>query len=539
MTLQSKPVHRRGEWGKKFADLMRQERQERKLALQDYPKWGKYQEDVEHARQVPDLAYLLRLIIWYRHKNVALPSGPRLRAILICWALARLERWPESKTFREDLVLDYEELTKPERDAYRDVKEAFKKEVERLFPAVWEQRGGPEAREYFQNILAPAYEKFIGGDYEDVITEELLQADKDLQHSLPTLDRFPKDFQPLVVIVGGYYGKIDREPEHLSDLFRQAQSFSNLYYLLRLGLPKETEIVTDRLLLDLHDENERADFLGNKHVLVIGSPLVNIVSRHLVLNKKLVFNFVFGKKTYQLGKNFYDHTIARRNDEWTKRSEFDEGESIALLRKLIDARSDEFEKISKTSGLSLDDKAFIQHIVLDIRSSLGDPDANHELVTEQFRPSNLFSPFNNLLLNSSADSFHEHGLISVGENIWSMMQSGEKPKHALVLVSGVNELSTSIALRALSERDTFVEHPLGGILEIKQGTGSGPKRITGGTPKWLTRGYVTADLLAKIDEVLERFTDRPSAYELFDTKEELEQYRGMVTQYFDSTAALE
>ena len=207
---------------------------------------------------------------------------------------------------------------------------------------------------------------------------------------------------------------------------------------------------------------------------------------------------------------------------------------MVLLRKLIDARSDEFEKISRTSGLSADDEAFIQQIALDIRHSLGDPDANHESVTEQFQPSNLFSPFRNLLLNSLADSFHEHGLISVGENIWSTMQSDGKPKHALVLVSGVNELSTSIALRALSEKDTFVDRPLGGLLEIKQGTGSGPRRITGGTPKWLTRAYGTAELLTKIDDVLARFPDRPSAYELFDTKEELEQYRDMVTQYSES-----
>lgn len=301
MTRQSKPIPRPGEWGRKFAALMRQDRKERNLALHEYPKGGKYQEGVELARQVPDLAYLLRLIIWYRHKGIALPSGPRLRAILICWTLARLERWPKSKTFREDLVLDYNELQKPVREDSEDIKEAFEKEIERLFPAVWEQQGGPEAQEYFRNTLASLYEKLAAESYIEIRDEEPPQL---APPSLPTLDRFPEDFQPLVIIVGGFFGKICREPEHLSDLFRQAQSFSNLFYLPRLGLPENTEIVTDRLLLDLHSEEERAEFLGDKHVLVIGSPLVNIVSRYLVLNKKLVFNFVFGKKTYQLGKNF-------------------------------------------------------------------------------------------------------------------------------------------------------------------------------------------------------------------------------------------
>jgi hypothetical protein len=505
-----------GDWRRELAVLMREERKLRELQLSDYPKFGGYQDDVENARQVPDLGYLLRLMIWYRQKGIAIPSRSRLRAILICWALARLEAVPEGDTFREHLITDYAEITKPSTKSPA-AKDAFKKTVAEVFTALWPERGGPEAQEYIREMIGPIYKEIIGH-------KPLLLEQEPLDQRLPTLDRFPEAFQPLVVIVGGYFGKIGRDPDHISDLFRQSQNVSNLHYLLRLNLPPETEIVSDRLLLELHDDPERADeLLGSKHVLVIGSPLVNVVSRHLVLNKKLIFNFVFNKQAYLLGKNFYDDMIKSRL--------FENLASVVLLRKLMDARTEEFEEISsRASEPSSLDKARIEKIVLSIRQRIGAPEANHDSVTDLFRPSNIFSPFSSLLLHAGADTNHQHGVISLGENIWSKISHGT-PKHALVFVGGTHELSTAIALRDLSAKEALVDYPLGGILETISGNAPGPKRVTGVGSKWITEKYQAHNLLNKIDRVLETFADVPSANTLFDTQTELEDYRDMVAKY--------
>lgn len=513
--------HHSGKWRQEFAKAMREEREQRGLTRPEYPQYGRYQEDIEKERRSADLSYLLRLIMWFRDTDNPLPSPRRLRALLILWALARLEAVPEGFEFRKEVARDYDEtrfksLVRPEKDSPERVKEKYKKDIDAIFNDHWPKRG-PAAQEYFQETLNDVYE--------ELKTEPVLPYDPSTGH-LPTLEYFPEAFKPLVVIVGGSAGLKPSEPEHISELFRQPQSMLAMHYFPRLGLDTETEIVSDRLLLELQDDPERAEaLLGRVNLLVVGSPLVNAFSRHLVLNKKLIFNFVFNQETYLLGRDFYDDMI---------RMGLFEGSPVLLFRRLMDAEPAAMDAESaRFTDISDEDKQLIKEKVLGIRALMSAHDMKYEDMTELFRPDRIFSPLKQLLIHGSRDSRHEYAVISLGENIWANMLREKKdvPRRALILVSGTHELSTSLAVRALSSKETLRGHPLGGVLDITKGRAVGPKYVTGSRYDWRTLAYDAREVLDKTEEVLQSFDKRPSAFALFEKKEELEMYREVVRQY--------
>ncbi|HEY0101337.1 MAG TPA: hypothetical protein VGB76_20605 [Pyrinomonadaceae bacterium] len=523
-------------WRRDLAYLMQQERELSGLKTrEEYPKHGDYQKQVETQLKPPDLSYLLRLMMWLNYKQKPLPSRRRLRKLLILWCLMRVESIIENEErFHKEVVTDYEIIPPKPEGTDKKANEEYKKEIDRIFQQKW-KKSALEVQEYFEEMLYPVYQELEG-------QRERIQVTPD---RLPTLESFPEAFEPLVVVVGGYGGLVCREPEHISELFRQSQSFVNLHYLLGLNLSPDTEIVSDRLLLELNNDRERAtELLGNKHVLVIGSPLVNAFSRHLILKKKLIFNFVLRKETYRLGQDLYrdmlegdaDHNLLGEGfyDSMIKTKLLETPPALSMFYRLMNKPPEEVDLRSPDyNGVEMAHRRQIEDMVFRIRELVGDSEATNEKVTNMFRPKEMFSPLDRTLHDADGNSNQEFAVISLAENYWAnlLRKKEEPPKFASIVVAGVNELSTTVAVRALSKKSDLRERPLGGLLDIRKPPAPGLKRITGAGDKWLTLPYEAQDVLRKVDLALESFERRPSAFNLFDDQRELGLYREIVKRH--------
>ena len=263
----------RKKWIASFARLLREERQLARVNIEDCPKSGNYQEECETTKRVPDLKYLIRLLMWFEYKREHQITPERLRQLLILWALAKIESYLKNKNFQKEV----------ERDTYEEASSSLK------FADVWTKYGS-KVFSHLENTLIPIYEGLTEST-ERVSPEPPIG-------KLPTLEMFPDAFDPLTVVVGGRTGPPTREPERLSELFRRGQGLIDLSYLLRLGLKRNVRIIPDETLIDM-PINQRTQELGRSHLLVIGSPLVNSLSRYIALKKKLIFNCVYGNDTYR------------------------------------------------------------------------------------------------------------------------------------------------------------------------------------------------------------------------------------------------
>lgn len=505
-----------------LARFLREEREREPALLREDCPDKEYQKqlETEYKRRSLDFRYLLRLMMRFRQFEKPLPSPHRLRRLLILLILARIEAVIGHKRFREETASDYARIHLSEGD------EDYTKKVNEEFEKAW-AKYGEEVQKYFQDVLFRAFEE---------LTEEPAPPPPDPQPArrLPTLDSFPEQFRPLVVIVGGYYGKIRREPEHVYDLFKQSQSLVNLHYLLRLKLHPDTEVISEQLFLELKNRERASELLGNRHLLVVGGPLVNAVSRSLVLKKELIFNFAYRQDTYRWEK-VYDLFID---------SGLFNPSSVKALYRMLETPQDQIDVTSPrftSTGVKRDDLEKIKEIVYDIRYRLmRNMRANNDDITEQFRPKELFSPLEPGLFSCDVDTGHERALISLGENPWARLLREDDPKHpkyALIAVAGTNFLSTALAIKALGSREDFLDRPLGGLLEIIESNSDGIRHVTESWYEWLTQPYQVKDVLTKVDAALESFAERPDAFTLFNSEAELENYRKVVQEYSESRDA--
>jgi len=525
-------------WGWRFelAEFLTNER-ENEAGLSRAQSIGseiyKQQIESETTPRPPDLAFLIRLLmLFHRVKGHNLPR-PRLRRLFILWILARLEyifHDTESKKELEGLKKELHEDFRSKPD------DPFTAEAtnNQIFDYYW-RTSGAEVRQRLHEALAPLS---VESPLEGETTPPVI-------NHLPTLAQFPEAFSPLLVVVGGYIGGRNRKPEHAAELFTRPQSFINLQYLLRLKLSEDTEIVSDRLLLDLKKDKERAEWLGRKHVLVIGSPTVNLFSRHLIRNKKLIFNFVFENSTYQLGTDFYDETI-KKSDHVDITDLLDSSSAVKIFYRMmqkkgeIDINSPEFD----LGRISVEDKNKIKSKVSEIRELAGMTEAGDEAdsddIIEKFVPTQYFSPLDLRLSHCADGQLEESAVISLGENIWSDLlpkEDRENRRYAILAVCGQNRFSTALALKALSHEykdyeGGYTHRPLGGVLKIRRSELKGPKQVTDSEWHWLGKTYEAQKVLTMIDGARELFEKDPSVFfPLFKSWPEVEAYKEMVAQY--------
>lgn len=220
---------------------------------------------------------------------------------------------------------------------------------------------------------------------------------------------FPGGFTPLTIIVGD---KREDEPKNAGDLFAFSSSTVDDRWLLRLGLERETEKISDKVLMTADDEWLRKRF-GSTHILAIGSPASNLFTREL--NECFLFRFAISVET---------------KHKWN--------ETRRILKGLrTPAALSRFKEESRA----------------DLRQTM-------RLFKQ---PGFLAFNFRNLKLGIDPAENRDFAVVSLGCNPFA---AKDAPYFA-ILAAGVHHPGTAHAVKMLGEPLLFERHPFGGIIEVQ------------------------------------------------------------------------
>ena len=231
-----------------------------------------------------------------------------------------------------------------------------------------------------------------------------------LQTHLSLMD-FPNAFTPLTVVVGD---KREEEPQNTGDLFVFSASTVDDRWLSSLGLPPDTEKISDKVLMTAeNDKNWLKKHFGERHILCIGSPASNLFAR--IYNNSFLFRFAISRET---------------QEKWQ--------ENVGEIRKL------------QTEASLL---KFHEDHRADLKQKM-----------RLFKPPG-FVDFNykHLRVGMDLSQGKDFAVVSLGVNPFA---DPEAPYFA-ILAAGVHHPGTAHAVKFLAEPANFEKHPFGGVLEVE------------------------------------------------------------------------
>jgi hypothetical protein len=300
--------------------------------------------------------------------------------------------------------------------------------------------------------------------------------------SHPTLDQFPEAFTPLTIVTGNAHSF---PPRRLEDLFRRNARFSDLLHLCRLNPDPSTLIVPDSYIVGL-DVEERMRLLGNRHLLVIGGPSVNAVTRALYKVSPFSLRFQEQRDAFDA---FFDYL---KNSQLLKSEPH-----VELLHEFLDSDTTDYNADSfRRRRVNEADRRDLCTLAQVIRRAASEPGyklppveklrtekltgeyghINYARIIELFSPREGFDPV--ALEIRAAPVSHDgddHTLISLAPNLWDRADRNDDRsfnyKYFSIIVAGFQELGTAIGLKALSNRPYLRRHPLGGFLRTAKGSG--------------------------------------------------------------------
>jgi len=309
-----------------------------------------------------------------------------------------------------------------------------------------------------------------------------------LETHLSLLD-FPHAFTPLTVVVGD---KREDDPQNAGDLFAFSASTVDDRWLLSLGLPRETEKISDKVVMTAaHDKAWLKKHFSKQHILCIGSPASNLFSR--MHNNSFLFRFAITREA---------------DDKWQK-----------TLREIA---------------------------ALGTHASLLSFREKHEVDLKQrmrlFKPPG-FVDFNyqHLRLGMDLSFGKDFGVVSLGQNPYA-----EDEAYFAIVVAGVHHPGTAHAVRFLSEPSHFAKHPFGGIIEVdvpandvETSRVSWHSKIELSKAYWHTVGtnkleYTPESMLMELQRWRERLSSLVTDVEL--RQEELEQHIRLINRLARITA---
>ncbi len=427
---------------------------ESKMAVLRYPD-SEERSESSHLKNVlspnqsklPSLAYLLTLYLATHGQGdpaKVLRATKEQQQWLVYWLAAKLEDLTEKKKL--PLPLDYR---KQWINAVNDLKEEYKTTT-------------------LQAVSGESY--------------------------LPTLQSFPTGFLPLVVITGASQA---HPPRRREDLFRDNARFSDLTYLLRFDFGSKPLLLSDSAIITMQNDDERAELLGDKNLLIIGGPSVNIVTRQYW--KKSLFNFQYDARRKYLD-NLFDEILQPVS---LFRSEGHVSLFYDYMKETV--KFDIHEARFRDRGPTKAERERLHEIVQRLRREIKSNKADYERVGRIYKPKGFLDPVR--LDQGEPPSEKDYALITVAPNLWERPKK-TKAQRIAVIVAGFSELGTSLGLKALSNASSgfFESHPLGGLLEVSQGgyrTRAEAFAEVGyyqWNPRALTPGYTVPELQESIKE---------------------------------------
>jgi transcriptional regulator with XRE-family HTH domain len=271
-----------------------------------------------------------------------------------------------------------------------------------------------------------------------------------------SLRTFPEAFRPLTIIVGD---KREDDPRTPGDLYAFTASPVDDRWIMSLGLPRETEKLSDKIVMTATREWLQSR-LGKTHLLCIGSPASNLFAREY--NDHFLFRFAISKAT-----------VARWREKRDEIRSCNTPAKLAAFRESVGPHLRQTMRLFKQSG-------FVDfnypELVLGI-----DPSYNRDFA----------------VLSIGRNPFASHG-----------------DRYFSVLAAGGQYPGTANAVRFLANKENFVERPLGGILEVevpsdRYNPNDVPwqERIEKSEPRWhcartLPRSYTISQLRVSIERWL-------------------------------------
>jgi hypothetical protein len=314
-----------------------------------------------------------------------------------------------------------------------------------------------------------------------------------------------------VVIVGA---SVRHPPSSTGHLFRQNAQLTDLIYLPHLNCGPDPLMLTDNMVIALEEEDRRK-LLGEKHLLVIGGPIVNVATRYL--NNGSIFPFCFSEQKKKFD-NIFDtvkELPSLRNSravghfyEMLKRPAAEvKLDSPPFTGRDVKRVRDDVEKFREVFGL--DDEVVYDDILGWLTDVQG-----------------LFDPLLPRIVKSSRRE-PNLGVISLGKNLWA-----DDPHYVCVTVAGFNPEGTVGALRALVY-STFINHPCGGILNAALPQESSEfMRFTDAEFHWVTEPYSVTDLKSGLDRIQrDNRTNRPAYCAFHGDERHFNEYSRFVKSF--------
>lgn len=273
-----------------------------------------------------------------------------------------------------------------------------------------------------------------------------------------TLLDFPQAFCPLTVVVGDRREETEH-PKSAGDLFAYSASPSDLSSILHLGLPSDTDIVSDKVFVTA-DEDYLKERFGQKNLLIIGSPASNLLSR--IVN------------------------------------------TTALFRFHVDQDTQNFANETATTIRTIKDKP------LELGRFALDPVNQEKLrfYMNQFRKGGFLDPTNLRGLRGFViPPDKDYGVVTLCRNPFSPVDTSE---YVCILAAGVHLPGTMQAIRFLTNPDYhFRERPLGGVLSVSLLVHQWAERLIKVEHEWSTEPYNTPEGLIEKFSTIRKVGSRP------------------------------
>ncbi|MGH9968812.1 MAG: helix-turn-helix domain-containing protein, partial [Pyrinomonadaceae bacterium] len=307
--------------------------------------------------------------------------------------------------------------------------------------------------------------------------------------ALPTLADFPDAFDDLLVVCGD---RRESPPKTKGDIFADSFSSADLAHVRHLfdrcGRP--LDIRSDKGFI-LGDRDYLKREFGERHLIVLGSPAVNLLAR--MINDNCVFRFAIPRAARDFSQ-YLETQIPEINDPdlldvfWKMASQWREAGGVE-----IDTEAYYEPYLRKAAKIQMEQ---IQAVADKVKELLNDHTAKR--IKHMFHKPGFIDTADAQQHGESPRQDNDFGVVSLCPNPYS-----ESGNHLCILVAGIHAPGTDQALRALAT-DDFREHPLGGIIEAKINLQAGwIERLYKAGFDWQTKAY-------GVDTVLANLADAPN-----------------------------
>jgi hypothetical protein len=426
------------------------------------PRAGTYVKEIMSGKKVPDLKYLLNIMLAVRTRSKEPFSDDVVSLWLASWLTSMVERY--SKEFKKTVSGKSKRAPQNKRTAK---------------PALRRGMGFWISHEKDINVLLDQVNK-VANQWHNRVAIHTSSS----KSGRPTLKAKADILKNCIIIVGA---SVRYPPTSTLDLFRENSHLSDLMYLPYFDFGNHPILLTDRMLIAL-DERERKKILGQKHLLVIGGPKVNVAARYL--NDSFVFPFCFAPT-----KQSFDNLF----DELKERHRLANEKAVELFYEMLQEPKEEIniadERYKKFKPQSFREQVRDEVLWFREKFTRNAPEAYEYVMTILSGERKFFDPLARHFIVPRTD---EHlGVVTLGRNFWAE----DSANRVCIVIGGLDKYGTVGALRTLVASD-FQSHPLGGIIRASVNTSiSEYEQFTSTSFSWHSSGYSVESLIQGLPEM--------------------------------------